>query len=157
MATTPTRAIRLIKIAGVQIEIDYSWLFVFVLVLWSLAAGYFPQAYPGYSESQYWTIGLVAALLFFSSVLFHELCHAIMGNRLGENIDRITLFIFGGMAHLTGEPKSAGDEFFSPPISQMSPISPVSYSLGNEPVCTQPNPAGSVMASTISCEIPTAN
>ena len=120
MATTPTRAIRLIKIAGVQIEIDYSWLFVFVLVLWSLAAGYFPQAYPGYSESQYWTIGLVAALLFFSSVLFHELCHAIMGNRLGENIDRITLFIFGGMAHLTGEPKSAGDEF---KIAAIGPLS----------------------------------
>jgi Zn-dependent protease len=59
------------------------------------ARGYFPQAYPGYAELRYWITGLVATVLFFSSVL-HELCHALMGNRLGEEIDRITLFIFGG-------------------------------------------------------------
>jgi Zn-dependent protease/predicted transcriptional regulator len=120
MAITPTKAIRLIKVAGIQIDIDYSWLFVFVLILWSLAAGYFPEAYPGYAASDYWIIGMVATLLFFASVLFHELCHAMMGNRLGENIDRITLFIFGGMAHLTGEPKTAGDEF---KIAAVGPLS----------------------------------
>jgi Zn-dependent protease/CBS domain-containing protein len=120
MAIRPTRGIRLIKIAGIQIDVDYSWLLVFALVLWSLAAGYFPEEYPGYAQSQYWVIGAVATLLFFSSVLFHELCHAIMGNRLGEKIDRITLFIFGGMAHLTGEPKSAGDEF---KIAVVGPLS----------------------------------
>jgi hypothetical protein len=65
MAIRPTKAVRLIKIAGVQIDIDYSWLFVFVLVLWSLAAGYFPQAYPGHVESRYWIVGFVATLLFF--------------------------------------------------------------------------------------------
>jgi Zn-dependent protease/predicted transcriptional regulator len=120
MALIPTKGIRLIKIAGVQIDIDYSWLFVFALVLWSLAAGYFPQAYPGHPQSAYWIVGFVATLLFFSSVLFHELCHAMMGNRLGENVDRITLFIFGGMAHLTGEPKSAVDEF---KIAAVGPLS----------------------------------
>ncbi len=110
MAAIAGRALRLVKIAGIEIEIDYSWLLVFGLVLWSLAAGYFPQAYPGYATAQYWVIGLIAAVLFFSSVLFHELCHAIVGNRLGESIDRITLFIFGGMAHLKGEPRCAEDE-----------------------------------------------
>jgi Zn-dependent protease/predicted transcriptional regulator len=110
MAAIAGRALRLVKIAGIEIEIDYSWLLVFALVLWSLAAGYFPEAYPGYAVSQYWIIGLIAAVLFFSSVLFHELCHAIVGNRLGESIDRITLFIFGGMAHLKGEPRCAEDE-----------------------------------------------
>jgi len=120
MPTIPTRAIRLTKIAGIRIDIDYSWLFIFMLVVWSLASGYFPQAYPGYKELQYWIVGLVAALMFFLSVLFHELCHAIMGNRLGENVDRITLFIFGGMAHLSGEPKSAADEFT---IAAVGPLS----------------------------------
>jgi Zn-dependent protease/predicted transcriptional regulator len=120
MAASPTRAIRLTKIAGIQIDIDYSWLFVFFLVLWCLAAGYFPNAYPGHGQLQYWIVGLVATLFFFSSVLFHELCHAIVGNRLGEKIDRITLFIFGGMAHLTGEPKNAEDEF---KIAGVGPLS----------------------------------
>jgi Zn-dependent protease/predicted transcriptional regulator len=120
MTIAAAKGIRLVKIAGIQIDIDYSWLVVFALVLWSLAAGYFPEQYPGHAESQYWIVGAVATLLFFSSVLFHELCHAIMGNRLGEKIDRITLFIFGGMAHLTGEPKSAGDEF---KIAAVGPLS----------------------------------
>jgi Zn-dependent protease/CBS domain-containing protein len=122
MAAIPKSAIRLVKIAGIQIDIDYSWLIVFGLVLWSLAAGYFPQAYPGYATSQYWIIGLVAAVLFFSSVLFHELCHAVVGNRLGESIDRITLFIFGGMAHLKGEPRCAEDEL---KIAAAGPLSSI--------------------------------
>ncbi len=122
MAAIPRSAIRLVKIAGIQIDIDYSWLIVFGLVLWSLAAGYFPQAYPGYAASQYWIIGLVAAVLFFSSVLFHELCHAMVGNRLGESIDRITLFIFGGMAHLKGEPRCAEDEL---KIAAAGPLSSI--------------------------------
>ena len=126
MATAPHRSIPLVKIAGIQIDIDYSWLMVFALVLWSLASGYFPQTYPGYATLHYWIIGTIAALLFFSSVLFHELCHAIMGNRLGEKVDRITLFIFGGMAHLSGEPRSAGDEF---KIAIVGPLSSLALAL----------------------------
>ncbi|HTR60978.1 MAG TPA: site-2 protease family protein [Candidatus Binataceae bacterium] len=126
MAGGSSRAIRLVKIAGIQVDIDYSWLIIFGLVLWSLASGYFPQAYPGHTRAQYWIVGLVATLFFFSSVLFHELCHAFMGNRLGENIDRITLFIFGGMAHLTGEPKNADDEF---KIAVVGPLSSLALGL----------------------------
>jgi Zn-dependent protease/predicted transcriptional regulator len=114
------RAVRLIKIAGVQVDIDYSWIAIFVLVLWSLAAGYFPETYPGHSTGQYWLVGFVATLLFFASVLIHELCHAALGNMLGEKIDRITLFIFGGMAHLSGEPKNAVDEM---KIAGVGPLS----------------------------------
>jgi len=60
--------------------------------------------------------------LFFASVLGHELSHAALGNRLGENVTRITLFIFGGMAHLSSEPKTAGDEF---KIAAIGPVSSV--------------------------------
>jgi Zn-dependent protease/predicted transcriptional regulator len=120
MALGGRKAIGLFKVAGVQVDIDYSWLLIFALVLWSLSAGYFPELYPGHRTLSYWTVGLVATLLFFASVLTHELCHAVMGNRLGENIDRITLFIFGGMAHLSGEPRSANDEL---KIAAVGPLS----------------------------------
>jgi Zn-dependent protease len=104
-------SLRIATIAGVEVEIDYSWLVIFALVLWSLSAGYFPYEYPGYSWSAYWSVGLGATLFFFASVLIHELSHAAVANRLGEKVRRITLFIFGGMAHLSGEPRSASVEF----------------------------------------------
>lgn len=100
----PNRSIDLFKIGGIQIAIDYSWVVIFLLVLWSLSAGYFPLAYPGYGWARYWIVGLVATILFFASVLIHELSHSLVGNRLGQNVRRITLFIFGGMAHLSREP-----------------------------------------------------
>jgi Zn-dependent protease/predicted transcriptional regulator len=122
MASARKGSIELIKVAGVQVEIDYSWIFIAVLVWWSLSAGYFPREYPGHSFGSYWTVGAIGTVLFFASVLGHELSHAAVGNRLGENVTRITLFIFGGMAHLSNEPKTAGDEF---KISAIGPVSSI--------------------------------
>jgi Zn-dependent protease/predicted transcriptional regulator len=102
--------IDLFKVAGVQIAIDYSWLIIFALVLWSLSAGYFPELHPGYPRLDYWVVGLAATLLFFVSIVIHELSHAIVANQLGQPVERISLFIFGGMAHLGHEPTSARDE-----------------------------------------------
>ncbi|MGO9061450.1 MAG: site-2 protease family protein [Candidatus Binataceae bacterium] len=103
--------IELLKVGGVQVAIDYSWLVIFFLVLWGLSAGYFPQEYPGQPVAAYWVTGLVATFLFFASVLIHELSHAWVANHLGEKVSRITLFIFGGMAHLAGEPENPAVEF----------------------------------------------
>jgi Zn-dependent protease/predicted transcriptional regulator len=114
--------VELFKVAGVQIEIDFSWIVIFVLVFWSLSAGYFPLEYPGRSARDYWLVGFAATILFFSSVLAHELSHAALANRLGEKVTRITLFIFGGMAHLSGEPKSAASEFKIAAIGPASSI-----------------------------------
>jgi Zn-dependent protease len=111
MAPAFTGSVRIARILGVDIEIDYSWIVIFLLVLWSLSAGYFPYQYPDYSRAAYWTVGLAATLLFFASVLIHELSHAAVANHLGEDVRKITLFIFGGMAHLGGEPKKASVEF----------------------------------------------
>jgi Zn-dependent protease/CBS domain-containing protein len=102
--------IEIFKVAGVQVALDYSWAILFAVVLWSLAAGYFPYAYPGYGRASYWIVGLAATILFFASVLIHELAHAAVANRLGEQVDRITLFVFGGLAHLSGEPRNPFDE-----------------------------------------------
>jgi Zn-dependent protease/predicted transcriptional regulator len=103
---TRGRGLELLSVGGIKIAVDASWLIIFLLVLWSLSAGYFPMRYPGYPAVGYWGIGLVATLLFFVSVLTHELSHAMVARRLGHDVRRITLFIFGGMAQLTGEPRS---------------------------------------------------
>ena len=103
------KGINLIKIGGIQIKLDYSWFIVFALVLWSLSAGYFPQIYPERTTLTYWTAGLIAALLFFVSVVTHELSHSFMAISSGIKISEITLFIFGGMARLSeeaGDPKT---------------------------------------------------
>jgi Zn-dependent protease/CBS domain-containing protein len=105
------RAVKVMKIGGIQINLDYSWFIVFVLVLWSLSAGYFPQAYPGQTMQTYWTTGFLASLLFFISVITHELSHSFMAIRSGIQIPEITLFIFGGMARLSEDAGDAKTEF----------------------------------------------
>lgn len=109
--TAGKMGVDLFRIGGVQVAVDASWLVVFALVLWSLTAGYFPSQFPGRGWGEYIAVGLASTILFFASVLLHELSHAFVGNSLGEEVKRITLFIFGGMAHLSGEPRSAGAEF----------------------------------------------
>jgi Zn-dependent protease/predicted transcriptional regulator len=126
MASSKTKSIELFRVAGVQVEVDYSWLVIFALVLWSLSAGYFPQEYPGQPTLDYWIVGFVATLFFFGSVLLHELSHAAMANRLGDKVDRITLFIFGGIARLSSEPKSADSEL---KIAGVGPLSSLAIAL----------------------------
>lgn len=99
------RGFDLFKIAGIQITLDYSWFIIFALVVWSLSAGYFPHYYPGQSTQAYWIAGLTAALLFFFSVLAHELSHSFMAIHSGIKIPGITLFIFGGVSQLSEDPK----------------------------------------------------
>lgn len=102
---------RLGKIAGIEIGIHYTWLFAFVLITWSLAAGFFPQNFPDWSTTAYWITGIGASILLFISVLAHELAHSIVGRRRGMEINSITLFIFGGASNLESEPEEPWDEF----------------------------------------------
>src|SRR5919198_2982046 len=95
--------LRLMHIAGIQITIDPSWFLIFLLIVFSLSAGYFPRAFPGQHVSAYWGAGVLATLLFFASILVHELAHALMAQRAGIHIPEITLFIFGGVARLSEE------------------------------------------------------
>jgi Zn-dependent protease/predicted transcriptional regulator len=110
MASKVRGEFNLFRVAGVQIAIDFSWLIIFVLVLWGLSSGYFPSLHPGYPTGEYWLVGVVGTILFFSSIVIHELSHAMVGNFLGQPVDRISLFIFGGMAHLGHEPTNPNAE-----------------------------------------------
>ena len=103
--------IKITRIWGIPVYINYSWFLIFFLITWSLATGYFPKEYPLLSFTVYLILGLVTSLLFFASVLAHELGHSILALRDRIPVKSITLFIFGGVAQITQEPRSPGSEF----------------------------------------------
>ncbi len=96
---------------GIPIRVHASWFLVFFLVTSSLASGYLPASLPGLSEERYWAMGGVAAVLLFASVLLHELGHAYVALTYRIAISQITLFIFGGVAHMREEPPHPRAEF----------------------------------------------
>ena len=99
------------RIGGIQVRINWSWLVIFALIVWSLADGVFPSQNPDLSDGVYLAMALVAALLFFASLLLHELGHAWRARREGIEIDGITLWLFGGVAQFKTPFRSAGAEF----------------------------------------------
>ncbi len=105
------RTITLLRLWNIPIGIHPSWFLIFGLVTWSLATGYFPAEYPQLSAPVYWTLGVITSLLFFGSVLVHELAHALVALRNGVPVRQITLFIFGGAAYISEEPSRPGVEF----------------------------------------------
>ena len=107
-----TASLRITKIWGIPIGLHWSWFIIFALVTFSLAAGMFPRDYPGLSPVAYWTLGVMTSLLFFASVLLHELGHAALALRYGVPMREINLFIFGGVAVMTKESPSAKAEFW---------------------------------------------
>ena len=99
------------RVAGVEIGVNWTWVFVFGLIVWSLAAVQFPDVLPGRSRGAYAVMGITAAAVFFTSLILHELGHAMEARREGMEIEGITLWLFGGVAKFAGEFPSAGAEF----------------------------------------------
>ena len=99
------------RIFGIQFRIHYSWFIIFVLITVSLSWQYFPYTYPEWSAPAYWLTGIATSLLFFASVVAHELAHSLVGRANGIPVKSITLFLFGGMAHMTREASRHGAEF----------------------------------------------
>jgi Zn-dependent protease len=101
---------RLFRVQGIPLNIDAGWLIILALVSWTLS-NFLREIVPGLNGSRYWILGLITALTFFVCIVLHELGHALMARRLGIPIRGITLFLFGGVAELEKEPKSAAGEF----------------------------------------------
>ena len=98
---------------GITVKLHWSWFIIFFLITWMLATEYFPSVedYQNWSTATRWVIGFVTSILFFASVLAHELAHSLVAKAGGLKVSAITLFIFGGVSQLTEEPKSPGEEF----------------------------------------------
>ena len=101
---------RIGRVAGIELSIHPSWLVIAFLITYSLAVAQFPRQYPGWGTGEYWLVAGATAVLFFGSVLAHELSHALVARRFGLKVEGITLFIFGGATTLDGESHSPRDE-----------------------------------------------
>ncbi len=105
------RSLRLGRLFGIPLEVDASWLFVFLLVAATLTTSYFPVALPDQAPVVYVALGLVTAVAFFGTLVLHELAHSLVARAGGLRVSKVTLFVFGGVSQLEDEPKSPGSEF----------------------------------------------
>ena len=100
------------KLFGISVQIHYTWFLVFLLMVWSLSTEFFPINYPGMKSSYYVVISIVSALMLFISVLLHELSHSLTARRFKIKVGMITLFFFGGIAHISDDKLTAKSEFW---------------------------------------------
>jgi Zn-dependent protease/predicted transcriptional regulator len=107
----PTKSgFRIGSILGIPIYLHASWLLIFGLITYSLGMQ-FTQSHPQWSSTQHWTVGILTSMLFFASVLFHELSHSVVAMHYKIRVASITLFLFGGVARIAREPSKAIQEF----------------------------------------------
>jgi Zn-dependent protease/CBS domain-containing protein len=102
---------RLGSIFGFEIRVDLSWFIIFFLILWTLTVNIFPYDFPGLSNSTYILMGIAGTLLFFISLILHELSHSLVAQTKGIPVEGITLFAFGGVSHTRMDAETPGDEF----------------------------------------------
>jgi Zn-dependent protease len=112
------KGIRIARLFGIEIKIDWSWLLILMLIVWNLTSA-FSQAHPEWGMLFSVSMGLLAAILFFLSVLLHELAHSLVAKSQGIPVSDITLFLFGGVSNIREEPKSPGSEFM---MAVMGPV-----------------------------------
>ena len=105
------KSIKIGRIHNIDIELHYSWFFIFILLAWALSSAFFPLYYPGLTWFEYWALGIASSFLLFVSVLIHELTHSFVAQRGKIGVEKITLFFFGGVAQITGENISPSREF----------------------------------------------
>src|ERR1700683_2113267 len=107
---SPGSSLRIGRILGIPIYVHASWVIIFVLITMSLGAQ-FTQQHPQWTSTQHWSVGVLTSLLFFASIIFHELSHSMVARVYKIRVESITLFVFGGVARITQDPTKAIQEF----------------------------------------------
>jgi Zn-dependent protease len=102
--------LRIGKILGIPIYLHSTWVFIFAAITYIIASQY-KQQHPLWTDTQHWAVGVLTSLLFFASVLFHELSHSVVAQHYKIRVVSITLFLFGGLARIEREPSKAIQEF----------------------------------------------
>ncbi len=111
MRIWPSASLRLGRIKSIEISINVTWLIIYGLLVYWLRTGFIAESGPNLSEALAWLVSAIGAVVLFASVLAHELAHSLVAQRNGLTISKITLFIFGGVAHMGSEPRTPGVEF----------------------------------------------
>jgi Zn-dependent protease/CBS domain-containing protein len=115
------RGLRLGRIFGIEITIDPSWVFIALLMSWSLTAA-FARWHPDWASATALATAVVATALFFLSVVLHELAHSLVARRYGIPVERITLYLFGGVSNIEREPPSAMAEFLTAAVGPLTSV-----------------------------------
>jgi Zn-dependent protease len=105
-------SLKVARLHGIDITLDPSWFLIAILIIWSLATGYFSADLPEANPATLLSFATIAMLGLFVSIVLHELAHAFVAGHFGLRVRRITLFLFGGVAELESEPVSANTEFW---------------------------------------------
>jgi Zn-dependent protease/CBS domain-containing protein len=120
------RAFRIGSLFGIDLRVDWSWVFIFVLMTWNLVA-VFARWHPAWSPALDATVALAASIVFFGCILLHELAHSVVAMGYGLRVRSITLFLFGGVSNIEREPPSASAEFF---IAIVGPLTSIVLGVG---------------------------
>jgi Zn-dependent protease/CBS domain-containing protein len=131
-------SIRLFTVRGIEVGVHYSWLVIFALLTWSLSVYELPAQIGRLPALEYWILGAITALLLFASVLVHELAHSFVALGRGLHPRSITLFIFGGVSNLSGEPKSAKTEFLVAVVGPLTSFGLAAIAWGIASVVDEP-------------------
>jgi Zn-dependent protease/CBS domain-containing protein len=142
-----TPSIRLGRLFGIEIGFNWSLIFIFALVTWTLATNVLPADVPGHAALTYWIASLAGAVAFYGCLLAHEMSHALVARRNGVEVAGITLWLFGGVSRLEGEPKSAGAEALIAGVGPLTSlvVAAIAYGLA---LATQP--ANAVISDVLS-------
>lgn len=122
--------LQILRIAGIPVRVDASWLLIFALISWSLASGYFPQVLPELSSGAAWLHAVTAALLLFASVLLHELSHALVARAQGVRVSGIRLHVLGGVSELESEPATPRAEFLIAVVGPLTSLALAAFCYG---------------------------
>ena len=104
-------SLQIFTIKKIPIKLHFTLIIVFFLISWTLATGFMPHYYPNLTTLQYWTMGIIGAIILFVSILLHELSHSLLSIRYGIHVNQILLFIFGGISDIKEETKEFKKEF----------------------------------------------
>ncbi len=115
-------SVKIARVRGINIRLDYSWFLVFLFITWSLANNYLPSQYPSKPVNFYWIIGGVSALSLYLSILIHELAHSTIAKRSGLDINNITLHFFGGVAQIDEESTNPKTEAYMAMVGPFTSI-----------------------------------